>query len=82
MEQENIKVSENSKGEEGSNYFLKITLTEALLVILILLIILACKFFLAKEFGKISEWYADNIAVDTDPDEVIGTLADGGIDEI
>lgn len=72
----------DENAERGGNYFLKITVTEAIFVLIILIIVLTCKFVWNKGFSRFSEWYSVNMTSDTDPDEVLGAFADGGADEV
>lgn len=80
--QENEALKADDENGTKGNYFLKITLTEAVFAVLIIIIALICKFFWTNSFSEFSVWYGENMTSDTDIDEVTGVFSDGGADEI
>ncbi len=66
--------------EKGGAFF-GIIITEAILVLIILITLFTAKYFFKGTFEKIKDWYEINICADTDTNEVIYT-AGGGLDEV
>lgn len=52
-------------------WFYKVVILQAICVLLIILSVLAVKYFYKSEFEKVREFYNDYIAVDTDVNEVL-----------
>lgn len=71
--------SENLKAKGGS--FLGIIITEAVVTAVILLSVIAVKYFFKGTYPSLKEWYNTNICAETNVGEVIET-AGGGADEV
>lgn len=56
--------------------FFQITLLECILAVLIVLLALALKFFVPKTYKAAQRWYAENVTVDTNADEIIKGVYD------
>lgn len=83
MENQNIPPDkEKNAPNGGGNYFLKITVTEAIFVILTLIFIISVKYFWSEGYSAIAEWYGKNMTADTSAEEIISSLSDGEADEI
>lgn len=94
MESENIGLQPQiqpepqSDGRSGAqpaaqgNYFFKITVTEAVLVLLTLLLVLVLKLFFAEGFDAARGWYDQHLLSDTDTREVLDAVTDGGSDAV
>ena len=83
MENENINTTENDAAPaEKGNYFLKITVTEAIIVLTVLIFFLSAKFFWRGGYSAIAEWYGKNMTGDTSAEEILDAFADGGTDEV
>ena len=52
-------------------WFYKVIILQGICVLLIILSLLAVKYFLKAEFKKVQTFYNDNIVVDTDVNEVL-----------
>ena len=52
-------------------WFYKVIILQAVCVLLIILSVLAVKYFYKSEFKKVQAFYYENIAVDTDINEVL-----------
>ncbi len=64
-----------------SGGFLGIIITEAVVTAVILLSVIAVKYFFKGTYPSLKEWYTVNICAETDVSEVIET-AGGGADEV
>lgn len=64
-----------------SGGFLGIIITEAVVTAVILLSVIAVKYFFKGTYPSLKEWYTVNICAETDVGEVIET-AGGGADEV
>ena len=60
-----------TKNEVKKNYFVSIIIAECICVCIILLSVFVVKFFFAKQYKELKEWYQENICVDTDINEVL-----------
>ena len=61
--------------------YLGIIITEAVVTAVILLYVIAVKYFFKGTYPSLKEWYNTNICAETDVGEVIET-AGGGADEV
>ena len=73
-------MSKNNESKNNSkNYISRITLTQCICMIIILLSIFTVKYFFKGTYNELKEWYKENICIDTDINEVL--IPDGDIDE-
>ena len=56
--------------------FFQITLLECTLAAFIILLVLALKFFMPKTYKTAQKWYAENVTVDTNTQEIIKGVYD------
>lgn len=59
--------------------FVPIIITQAICITLLLLTVLAVKFFFEGTYKEVKEWYGENVLIDTDINEV---LSEGGENEV
>ena len=73
---EEIEIKKHKK----KDMFLNIIIVQCIAVFLIAIAVLTAKFFFKGTYKEISEWYKDNILIDTDIKQV--TDIGGDLDEI
>ncbi|MBO7519823.1 MAG: hypothetical protein J6T73_03505 [Clostridia bacterium] len=73
MDEDVTRVTEPYKSK-----FFAVVLCECVLAVLVILTVLAVKFFMPKTFKSAKKWYLDNVTVDTSAEEIIK----GAYDEI
>ncbi len=68
---EDIKIK-----EKGKDVFFSVALLESILAVLLILGILAVKFFFKEQYIEMKKWYTENITVDTNVSAIIDEVKD------